>query len=238
VYPYQAGAVYGIEVGLHVFTDLVWPPHELIIAPVKADTWFEVEQKTIGHPPQAHVLIASKLSTREFPALAKKSYPMVVLTDRAAYYLTLRTHDDPQYAMTAVTWTHLPTASTPRTTPLFASGVYHLGYDVTSLQETPPVWMPDGIWDSEHGHTWIHFPPAAQTTKAPVLFALNAAGEKEVVTFVPRGRWYLVDRVLTQAELRVGHDDATADVVTIRRGPHYRSIRCPQASACPQGDRS
>jgi type IV secretion system protein TrbG len=234
VYDVHPGAIYTVEVGYQAFTDLVWPPGELIVAPVKGDDWFEIQQVTVGNPPQAHVLIRSNLAESSFPEQAKQSYPLTVLTNQGPYYLRLQTHDDPRYAMTGVTWKHPERLKAD--TMLMPPGTYHLGYALTSLHQQAPAWAPIGVWDSDlRGQTFIQFPPARRTMDAPVLFIAGPSGEKQVVNYVTRGDWYVVDQLFEQAELRVGHDDVTAQVITLKRGSHYRAIQCPGALECPWG---
>lgn len=230
VYPVCEACIYAVELAYQTPTHLVWPPGEMFIRSAQ-DEWFQVEQKVLGEPPQDHVLVVSKLSRAAFPEIAKRSFRMTVLTTKAVYHLQLRTQDDPGRSMTSITWQH---PAPPKPLHAWLPGAYYTGYDVLGDPSRPPLWTPLGVWDTgTRGQTLIRFPAAVGTATAPVLYVLGPDGAKHLTTVTPRGSWYVVDQLFEAAELRVGHEDPSAQVVTLRRGASYRVVSCPGADACP-----
>jgi type IV secretion system protein VirB9 len=226
VYPDCQGCVYEVTVGFQVITDLVFPPQEHVLK-VKGDDWFEVEQKTLGEPSQYHVLVLSKLSQQEFPEIAKRTFRLTIVTNQRTLYLLLNTQDDARYAMTAVTWKprEKPKKSTTASIPGPLHGGYSLCYGDCISQHTPiPAWLPTGVGDTDvHGQTVIQLPPAWKAHDAPLLYIIGPDQEKRVTNYRPVGNSLIVDRLFTEAELRVGHD-ASAAVVRIVKGPQHQAV--------------
>jgi type IV secretory pathway VirB9-like protein len=51
---------------------------------------------------------------------------------------------------------------------------------------------------------FIEFPPSMTTREAPPLFVIGTSGKAELVNYRLRGRYYVVDRLFSAAELRLG----------------------------------
>ncbi len=61
----------------------------------------------------------------------------------------------------------------------------------------------------------MEFPPDLGTTEAPPLFLVGEKGQAELVNYRVKGVYYVVDRLLDVAELRLG--DKTQTIVRITR---------------------
>jgi type IV secretion system protein VirB9 len=68
---------------------------------------------------------------------------------------------------------------------------------------------------------FIEFPPAMAGGEAPPLFVIGSSGKAELVNYRLRGHYYIVDRLFSVAELRLG--EKHQKVVRIERsGGHSR----------------
>ncbi len=63
--------------------------------------------------------------------------------------------------------------------------------------------------------TYIRFPPAMLTREAPALFVLSSTNETQLVNYRVKNEYYVVDRLIEAAELRVGQQKQ--EVVRIYR---------------------
>jgi P-type conjugative transfer protein TrbG len=66
-----------------------------------------------------------------------------------------------------------------------------------------PEWRPLRAFD-DGTQVFIEFPPSIAVGEAPPLFVIGEEGKAELVNFRMRGRYYIVDRLFTTAELRLG----------------------------------
>ena len=66
-----------------------------------------------------------------------------------------------------------------------------------------PPWRPLRAFDDGR-QVFIEFPPTLQQGEAPPLFVRGEGGRAELVNYRLRGRYYVVDRLFTVAELRLG----------------------------------
>lgn len=125
--------------------------------------------------------------------------------------------------MSAVSWTYpsdplialKPPEASPNAPSAVAAGVsvdqLEFGYSITGDY---PSWRPIRAFDDGR-QTFIEFPPSLAVGEAPPLFILEAQGEAQLVNYRVRGRFYVVDRLFTGAELRLGTKHQ--DVVRITR---------------------
>jgi type IV secretion system protein TrbG len=224
IYPYQEGAVYEVWSTMHEPVDLVFSDPEEVTDVNKGDDWWDVQIRVVGDAPnrQSHVVITPKA-----PDLERT---MQVFTTVAVYYIRV-TSMHPT-AMVAVRWKH-PTYAKPMP-KLLNSGLYYTDYDV-EIMAGHPEWVPEVVWDTGlDGHTLIKLPPRSGVTDIPALYVLTADGKGHVTNWEKRGDWYVVPRLFTRAELRLGHEGA--EVVRISRGTRYRAVWCPADGAtCPEG---
>ncbi|MEB8513402.1 TrbG/VirB9 family P-type conjugative transfer protein, partial [Acidithiobacillus ferriphilus] len=71
------------------------------------------------------------------------------------------------------------------------------------LSGANPGWRPVRVY-TDGTKTYIDFPDKMLVTSAPVLLALGSNGKTELVNYRVNGSVYVVDRVLTRAELISG----------------------------------
>lgn len=74
-------------------------------------------------------------------------------------------------------------------------------------------WAPERV-ANDAIHTYIQLPKAAQYAAAPVLYTVDAKGERTLVNYITEGDLYVADRVFDRAVLVIG--EATLEIE--RRG--------------------
>jgi type IV secretion system protein VirB9 len=76
------------------------------------------------------------------------------------------------------------------------------------------VWTPAQVFDDGR-KTFIRFPAAMLDREAPALFVVSSTNETQLVNYRVKNDYYVVDRLIEQAELRVGQKDQ--EIVRISR---------------------
>jgi type IV secretion system protein TrbG len=159
------------------------------------------------------------------PTRAGLQTTMVITTDRRTYYLDLRSFDETY--MASVRWRYaqdeiaqvegaaarqdaLAAATTATNINLEA---INFSYRIT-VEKGKPVWTPTQVFDDGR-KTFIRFPAAMLVREAPALFVLSSANETQLVNYRVKNDYFVVDRLLDQAELRVGQKDQ--EIVRIAR---------------------
>jgi type IV secretion system protein VirB9 len=204
VYPWTEGGVYRLYTAPGHITDIALEPGEALTAVAAGDTvrWI-VGDTTSGSGPNRQVHILLK------PSAAGLSTNLVITTDRRIYRIeaeaTVRT------AMAAVSWTYPGD-------PLLAIAGRGTGYADASDGETgeaalfnfgytlkgdKPSWRPLRVFDDGR-QVFIEFPPGLARDQAPPLFARGNDGASELLNYRVKGRFYIVDRLFSAAELRLG----------------------------------
>jgi type IV secretion system protein VirB9 len=72
-----------------------------------------------------------------------------------------------------------------------------------SIEGDRPPWRPVRAFDDGR-QVFIEFPSSLPTGEAPPLFVRGEGGAAELVNYRLRGRYYVVDRLFSAAELRLG----------------------------------
>jgi len=97
------------------------------------------------------------------------------------------------------------------------------GQDLSGLQFSYKIagdnteWKPLRVCN-DGTHTYIQFPPAIATADAPALLSLDSDGGQQIVNYRVKGYTYVVDKVLTRAEIISGVGGAQTKV-TLERVP-------------------
>lgn len=92
---------------------------------------------------------------------------------------------------------------------------FNFSYEIIPHKAHMPAWGPSFVF-SDGIKTYIHFPSARRTAKAPALFVVDSRKERTLVNYRVTGNYYVVDEVLDHAELVV--DINAGNVITIKRG--------------------
>ncbi len=228
VYPYTEGALYQLYTMPEMVSTIALQPGEEIVAVSAGDTVRWVIGDTVSGD-RAHVLvkpIAEGLRTN-----------LVIITDRRAYHLELRS--TPETYMASVSW-HYPhdallalerrnSNAVEAADRVIDDGLQleqlRFRYEITG--DTPP-WRPVRVFDDTY-KVYIQFPRRLDQGEAPPLFVVGPDGENQLVNYRMRGNYYIVDRLFAAAELRLGEDPQ--QVVRISRTDGRNASRHRNVSA-------
>lgn len=216
VYVWTDGALYRLYTAPEQVSDIALQPGETLISVAAGDTARWVIGDTAsgsGADRRSHILVK--------PSAAGLRTNLVIATDRRVYHVQLESGS--ALAMPSIRWSYpaddllalrQATAAAVAAAPL-ATGVQleRLNFNYR-IDGDRPAWRPVRAFDDGR-QLFIEFPADLATGEAPPLFGIGAAGEAELVNYRLRGRYYVVDRLLSVAELRLG--ERRQQVVRIAR---------------------
>lgn len=212
-YDYMAGAIYEVHASPRFISTIALRPGEKLISKAAGDTVRWVMGETVqGSGPSAQTLVFVK------PIKGDLRTNIVLTTDQRTYMLEAISHNSDAYT-SIVTWNYprdqLADAQTAAATvanreaQTVATNIpidaLNFRYDIRSRghQNGKPAWMPERVFD-DGSKTYIQFPPTLVTTEAPPLFVVGEKGRAELVNYRVQGSYYVVDRLIQVAELRLG----------------------------------
>jgi len=227
VYPHARGALYQIYTTPEQVTDIALQPGEQLISVSSGDTQRWILGDTVsgtGEAEQVHILVK--------PVESGLSTNLVITTSLRAYHVELTSFRETY--MAAVSWrypqeelirlsktrlgkfanTKVIAASTkvvPATPPGLSLDSLNFRYLIDGDE---PHWRPLQAFDDGR-KVYIQFPTRLDQGEAPPLFVVGAEGDSQLVNYRVKGRYYIVDRLFAQAELRLG--EKAQQVVRIDR---------------------
>jgi P-type conjugative transfer protein TrbG len=200
-FAYERGALYAIQASPQRITDIALEPGEALLSVSAGDTtrWIVGDARSgNGASGQAHVLVK--------PNAANLSTNLVIMTDRRVYHVELKSVTGT--AMAAVSWRYpadLMLANKPAPPPAppapppFSPEQLNLRYRIDGDK---PDWRPLAAFDDGR-QVYIEMPAAMKTLEAPPLFIIGDEGP-ELVNYRVVGKYYVVDRLFAEAELKLG----------------------------------
>ena len=224
IFPYTEGALYQVYARPGQVTDIALQEGEQLVGsgPVAAgDTvrWMIGDTLSgIGPAARVHILVK--------PVRPDITTNMVINTDRRTYHLELRAN--PSVYMASVSWTYpqdqlialrQARAEAERTAPI-ATGMDPAMLDFRyTIDGDRTEWRPLRAFD-DGVRVFIEFPDGAAQGELPPLFVIGAKGEAELVNYRVSGRYMIVDRLFTRAELRLGgrKGQKIVRIISNRRG--------------------
>ena len=205
VYPWAEGGLYRLYAAPGLVSDIALQPGEGLISVAAGDTVRWVIGDTMsgsGERKRTHILVK--------PASAGLRTNLVITTDRRVYLVELESTAGP--AMAAVSWTYPQDellalkrmqAAAEAAAPIAGDiAVESLNFNYAILGDQP-AWRPIRAFD-DGAQVFIEFPSSMATGDAPPLFVIGSSGHSELVNYRQRGRYYVVDRLFSAAELRLG----------------------------------
>jgi type IV secretion system protein VirB9 len=205
VYPFNPGVLYRLIAAPERVADIALQPGERIISVAAGDTsrWTVGDTTSgAGDTKRVHILVK--------PFAPGLSTNLIITTDRRAYHLQLESKA--RTAMAAVSWTYAEDelvairrqetateAAKPAAIGL-AIEKLNFGYAITG---DDPAWRPLRAFDDGR-QTFIQFPSGIAVGEAPPLFVIGEQGDTQLVNYRMSGRFYVVDRLFSAAELRLG----------------------------------
>lgn len=210
LYAWEPGAIYELQTSPDFVSTLLLEPGEVLIDIAAADT--------------ARWSVSNTLSGDRALLIVKPSAPklktnIVLVTDRRAYLIEAVSAAGEVYTAQAA-WTYpappaAPPAPAPAPVPEPPPRQIHEDYVLKAPRKGPPPWMPEKVWDDGR-RTYVQFPDDIAASDMPPLLIRTPEG-LELVNYRIHGRRYEVDRIFTEAELRLGRKKPV--VVTILRRP-------------------
>lgn len=215
-YPWTQGALYQVYTAPGQVTDIALQEGEQLVGPgpvAAGDTVRWIIGDTVsGAGPTARVHILVK------PTRPDISTNLIINTDRRTYHVELRASLSTWMASVSWTYPHdqlialrAAQAERARNMPL-ASGIdvsaldfrYRIGGD-------RPDWRPVRVFDDGR-QIFIEFAEGVAQTDMPPLFVTDDTGDTELVNYRVAGRYMIVDRLFTRAELRLASGRRAARV--------------------------
>ncbi len=207
VYPFMEGALYRLYAAPEQVTDIALEPGERLNSVSAGDTVRWVVGDTASGAAageRVHILVK--------PIAPNLSTNLVIATDRRAYHLEMRSFRETY--MAAISWTYPQDQLVKRRNDAekvkeAAASIVAEAIDPDRLQfryeieGDRPHWRPVRAFDDGE-QVFIQFPEAIAQGEAPPLFVLSSDGKPELVNYRMRGNYYVVDRLFSAAELRLG----------------------------------
>ncbi|MBN1684815.1 MAG: P-type conjugative transfer protein TrbG [Gammaproteobacteria bacterium] len=214
-FDYMDGALYQIYCAPLCVTDIQFQASERIVSIAAGDTLrWQVSKTYSGDDADRseHLLVK--------PIEEDLTNTLVVTTDRRTYHLLLRSTRSTY--MASVQWRYPDSDDFVRTfdrapgkqgSVLPASlgrnvdiNQLDFNYNIQLVSGDQPDWMPKMVF-TDGQKTYVQFPKNMQ--EAPTLFIGTSAGNDRVVNYRVDGDYYIVDGVITQAQLRLGQMQQT-----------------------------
>lgn len=224
VYPYSEGTLYRLYAAPERVTDIALQPGESVTSVAAGDTvrWTVGDTTSgSGTTRRTHIFVkpySSGLRTN-----------LVITTDRRVYHIELESTG--ATAMAALSWTYpqdelialrRSEAAAEAAMPVASGlGLESLNFNYR-ISGDEPAWRPIRAFDDGR-QTFVEFPASIAVGEAPPLFVVGDNGEAQLVNYRVAGRYYVVDRLFSVAELRLG--ERRQQIVRISRAGESRSER-------------
>lgn len=214
VQAWTEGRLYRLDTVPERVSDIMLEPGEGLVSVAAGDTarWIIGETTSgSGSGRRTHILVK--------PTAAGLSTNLIIATDRRVYHVEVVS--GARASMGSMSWTYPDdallalrpggVAASPALPGMAAGEPLNFGY---SIEGDRPSWRPVRAYDDGH-RVFIEFPAGLAQGEAPPLFVRAAGGGTELVNYRVRGRYYIVDRLFSAAELRLG--EKPQQVVRITR---------------------
>ena len=223
-YDFAPGALYQIYAAPLRLTAIQFQPGEKVVGkPAVGDSirWvMGVGRSGSGVPDQPERQYLYIKPTR--PGLQTS---LVINTDRRTYYFELHSFEDTYMAAVEFRYPHdelaqLEASSTRDEALASATTASNINLEAinfsyrVSVEKGKPAWIPLQVFDDGR-KTFVRFPAAMLNREAPALFVLSANNEVQLVNYRVKNDFYVIDRLVEKAELRIGQKDQ--EIVRISR---------------------
>jgi type IV secretion system protein VirB9 len=206
LYPWSEGAIFRLYTSPGRISDIALEAGETLVSVAAGDTVRWIVGNTAsgsGEARREHILIK--------PTTAGLATNLFILTDRRSYHLDVVSTAGS--AMASLSWSYPkdslislrgtpPAPSSPMPPdpiPAADPTAFQFGYAISG-DDMP--WRPVRAFDDGR-HVYIEFPAGIAASSAPPLFVTDGK-TPELVNYRMRGRYYVVDRLFSHAELRMG----------------------------------
>lgn len=211
-YDYMPGAIYELHTSPRFISTIALRPGEKLISKAAGDTvrWVMGETHQ-GDGSNAQTLVFVK------PIRGDLRTNIVLTTDQRTYMLEAISHPGDAYT-SIISWnyprdqlaelttaTGVIAAQANQTIADVSVDAINFDYSIRSVgkAKAKPQWIPERVFD-DGLKTYIQFGANLGTTEAPPLFVIGEKNQAELVNYRVQGRYYVVDRLISVAELRLG----------------------------------
>ncbi len=220
-YDFEPGRLYTVQASPHFLTAITLRPGEKLISKAAGDTIRWVLGETVqGAGASQQVIVMVK------PVRGNLRTNIILTTDQRTYLLDARSYEGDTYT-SVISWNYpqeamrdAQAARAAEAQSVVASGLaidqLHFGYDVRTIHSRKPSWQPIRVFD-DGLKTYIQFPTNMAATEAPPLFLIGADKQVQLVNYRYLGGYYIVDRLIDVAELRLGEKNQTVVRITRTR---------------------
>ncbi len=220
-YDFEPGRLYTVQASPHFLTAITLRPGEKLISKAAGDTIRWVLGETVqGAGASQQVIVMVK------PIRGNLRTNIILTTDQRTYLLDARSYEGDTYT-SVISWNYpqeemrdAQAARAAEAQSVVASGLaidqLHFGYDVRTIHSRKPSWQPIRVFD-DGLKTYIQFPTNMAATEAPPLFLIGADKQVQLVNYRYLGGYYIVDRLIDVAELRLGEKNQTVVRITRTR---------------------
>lgn len=221
-YDYEPGRLYEVETSPHFLTAITLRPGEKLVAKAAGDTVRWVLGETAqgaGANQQVVVLlkpIRGGLRTNVVLTTDQRTYLIEAASRDGGAYTSAVSWNYPQEQMQALAIAQAAAQASAVARPALSVDQLHFGYRVEPLRGKAPRWAPLRVFD-DGTKTYIQFPVNMAATEAPPLFLVGAHDSAVLVNYRYINGYYVVDRLIDVAELRIGETPQV--IVRITRTP-------------------
>jgi type IV secretion system protein VirB9 len=218
-YDYEAGRLYEVQTSPHFLTAIMLRPGEKLLAKAAGDTVRWVLGETAegsGLNQQVVVLlkpIRGGLRTNIVLTTDQRTYLIEAASREGGTYTSAVSWNYPQEQMAALAAAQAAQAQSVVAAPALAVDQLHFGYKIAPVHGKPPRWQPLRVFD-DGTKTYIQFPINMAATEAPPLFLVGPGDKAELVNYRYLNGYYVVDRLIDVAELRIGEKPQTIVRIT------------------------
>jgi P-type conjugative transfer protein TrbG len=224
-YDYEAGRLYEVQTSPHFLTAIMLRPGERLLAKASGDTVRWVLGETAeGAGANQQVVVLIK------PIRGGLRTNIVLTTDQRTYLIEAASREGGAYT-SAVSWNYpqeemqalaaqqaaVEAAQAAKAqvvvAPALAIDQLHFGYRLEARKGKAPRWQPLRVFD-DGTKTYIQFPINMAATEAPPLFLVGKGDKAELVNYRYLNGYYIVDRLIDVAELRIGEKPQTVVRIT------------------------
>ena len=217
-YDYEPGRLYTLNTSPRFLTAITLRPGEKLISKAAGDTVRWVLGETVeGAGATEQVIVFVK------PIRGDLRTNIILTTDQRTYLLEAVSRDGDSYT-SVVSWNYpqeemreqLAARAAAEQSVVSATSVENLnfGYKVEPVHARHgPRWQPLRVFD-DGLKTYIQFPPDLASSEAPPLFLIGPHDEAQLVNYRLMGGYYVVDRLIDVAELRLGEKPQTIVRIT------------------------
>jgi type IV secretion system protein VirB9 len=222
LWPFSPDALYQVYASPERITDIALEPGEELVSVSAGDTvrWV-IGDTTSGQGAEQRVHVLVK------PVRAELKTNLVIQSTRRSYHLELTATEDTW--MAAVAWRYpldrlvqlKAQSARAESGSAVADGValerLNFRYEITG---DTPAWRPLRAFDDGE-KVYIQFPAGIGRGELPPLFIVGTGGAAELVNYRVHAPYYVVDRLFSAAELRLGGtDQQTVRIERSRPGLH------------------